>query len=126
MFVGSPALSQAGSVLPPVKCTLGSHGTQSRNGREEGSGCFEDSFKELVLLEEPAREETSKLKSRGEWCWLGPAVGAGCPQSRAEAHECLVPEACWCHSAPRLGCAFPVLGGGGRAEGGEGDKRAHS
>lgn len=71
MFVGSPALSQAGSVLPPVKCTLGSHGTQSRNGREEGSGCFEDCFKELVLLEEPAREETSKLKSRGEWCWVG-------------------------------------------------------
>lgn len=29
-------------------------------------GCFE----ELVLLEVPVREETSKLKSRGQWCWV--------------------------------------------------------
>lgn len=56
MFVGSPALSQAGSVLLPVKYTLGSHGTQSSNGREEAGGCFEDYFKELVLLGVPVRE----------------------------------------------------------------------
>lgn len=36
----------------------------------------------------------------------------------------VVPEACCCHSAPRLGCAFPVLGGvEGSLEGGEGREK---
>lgn len=79
MFVGSPALSRAGSVLLPVKYTLGSHGTQSSNGRKEAGGCFEDYFKELVLLGVPVREQGGESGAGS-----GPALGAACPQSRAE------------------------------------------
>lgn len=70
MSVCSPALSQAGSVLALVKCTLGSHSAQSCNGREVGGGCFGDCFEKHVLLEVPVKEEISKLKCRGEWCWV--------------------------------------------------------
>lgn len=69
VFLCSPALSQAGSVLAPVKCTLESHSTQSCNGRRGGGSCG-NCFEELILLEVPVKEETSKPKSRGKWCWV--------------------------------------------------------
>lgn len=64
-------------------------------------GCFE----ELVLLEVPVREETSKLKSRGQWCWVRTSSWdrVSAEQCRAEQRATMpvVPEACRWHAAPR-------------------------
>lgn len=92
MFVCSPALNQV-----PVKST------QSCDGREEGSGCSEDCFKELVLLEVPGRDETSKLKNRGERCWVrSSSRGRVSAEQSRGPQVAVVPEVCWwCHTAPR-------------------------